>query len=327
MDIKEYLKLDEWRYNTLENGTILLYEYLNNANPDVIVPNFRTMINHGVNMTFFVNDVPFANKSQINSVDLNYIPFKDNEMTQEFNNCTNLTEVTNINQNVIGMHGTFYNCTKLVNIPVIPNSVINMYETFYRCFNLFNISTIPDNVINMCGTFCNCINLVNAPEIGEGVINASYTFRNCSNLTGDIIIRSNQVNSATNCFIDTSLNKDVYIPFTYHVPETLYAWHATLMATYNSLPYTVYTKTETPTTGVSGQIFYENGVEYPGNIIIVSGSLIMIQNSPLQFHRNSFYDMIDGENTITYNSFINAGYTTDPSNRVNGVLLKDLSII
>jgi hypothetical protein len=90
--------------------------------------------------------------------------------------------------------------------------------------------------------------MIFAPEIPINVSNVNYCFDNCINLTGDIIIGSVQITDATDCFNNTSLPKNVYIPFTYQ----------------------------------------------------------------------------NGDNTLTYNSFINAGYGTDPSNRVNGVCLFDV---
>jgi hypothetical protein len=73
------------------------------------------------------------------------------------------------------------------------------------------------------------------------------TFYQCYNLTSDVVIHSENISDATNCFYGTSLDKNVYIPFTYS----------------------------------------------------------------------------NGENTLTYNTFINI-YSTDPSNRINGVLLMDI---
>ena len=39
------------------------------------------------------------------------------------------------------------------------------------------------------------------------------TFSGCSNLIGDIIIHSEQISNVENIFQDTSLDKNVYIPF------------------------------------------------------------------------------------------------------------------
>ena len=241
----------------------------------------------------YIDTNTFKNNKTVVNIDLCDVPWVNNSMFNAFYNCNNLTSVTNINQNVtsiayafrscsnlvnapvIGnnvtnMYGTFYNCIRLVNAPIIPNNVTSMVETFYYCYNLVNASVIPNNVASMYQTFLNCRNLVNVPVIPNSVTDMAYTFSNCrnlvnvpvipnsvtdmsrtfwncSNLQGDIYIKSENITNATNCFNQTSLTKNVYIPFT-----------------------------------------YENGV-----------------------------------NTLTYNSFINAGYTTNGS--VNGVYLKDIN--
>ena len=68
----------------------------------------------------------------------------------------------------------------------------------------------------MSFTFFRCCNLVNAPVIPTNVTDMSWTFDSCANLTGNIKITSNRINntSMANCFRNTSLTKNVYIPFT-----------------------------------------------------------------------------------------------------------------
>ena len=234
----------------------------------------------------------YQNRSDILDVDLVYTPWQNNDMSSAFVNCTNLTDVFNINQNVTNManafngcsnlvnapvmpdgitdiNNTFQNCTSLRNVTTLPNSVTNvaatfaycsslvnapvihngitdMDSTFWECTRLANIAEIPNSVISLNYTFYGCYNLVNAPEIPNSVTFMSSTFSNCVNLTGDIYIQSENITNAINCFKNTTLNKDVYIP---------------------------------------------------------------VQNN--------------GVNTATYNAFKEAGYSR--STRVNGVLLKDLN--
>lgn len=220
-----------------------------------------------------------------------------------FRNCTNITNINmTIPNSISSTYGTFYRCWNVVNFPSIPDSVVDMTGTFQQCHNAtlnnshisnnvtqlylcfqqcYNLSgdlIIPQTVVNMRGTFSqivnrsaninvdmdNCINLedmsdcfnkatflTSAPNMYNcvNVQNVFNTFVNCQYLTGDIIFGSNQITNAIDCFNNTSLDKNVYIPFTYQ----------------------------------------------------------------------------NGDNTLTYNSFINAGYGTDPTNRVNGVCLYDLA--
>lgn len=213
----------------------------------------------------------YQNRSDILDVDLVYTPWQNNDMSSAFVNCFNLTDVMHINNNITNMFQSFKFCTNLINAPTIPNSVSDLSWAFSYCNSLVNAPIIPNSVSNMSGAFSFCVNLVNTPVIPENVNNIERIFKgcfslvnaptipnsvtnvdgmfdSCSNLTGEISIESENVTSAIMCFWNTSLDKDVYIPF-----------------------------------------------------------------------KNN------GEYTQTYNAFINAGYTTDPTNRVNGVLLIDVN--
>lgn len=118
------------------------------------------------------------------------------------------------------MSGMFYDWTSLKSAPVIPNSVTDMSHTFAVCTNLTTAPSIPNSVTNMYDTFSHCNALVTAPTIPESVINMLGTFGDCTNLTGNIYIKSENVSNVrsgtiTSIFINTTLTKNVYIPFTY----------------------------------------------------------------------------------------------------------------
>lgn len=157
---------------------------------------------------------PFYGKSTITSVDLGNAPWTNNSMEDAFHACSNLTTVTNINQNITTLYDTFWRCIRLVNAPVIPNSVTNMAKTFSECANLQNPPAIPISVVNMRRTFEYC-NLISAPTIPNSVDTMNETFLYCQYLAGDVFIESNQIINATDCFARTSITKNVYIPFTY----------------------------------------------------------------------------------------------------------------
>lgn len=131
----------------------------------------------------------FTKKQFITSVDCSNIPWKDNSMLHAFAGCRNLTQVSNINNNVTNLDGAFSN----TNISTAPN--------------------IPHGVTNMNSTFSSCSSLVNAPVIPSGVTNMYYTFNDCRKLTGNIIINSSVVTNANSCFGNTTLAKYVYIPY------------------------------------------------------------------------------------------------------------------
>ena len=177
----------------------------------------------------------FTSKQFITSIDCSNIPWKDNSMFQAFSGCRNLTQVSNINNNVTNlagafastnistapniphgvtnMGGTFSSCSSLVSAPVIPSGVTNMQSTFSHCTSLTDAPTIPSSVTNMHSTFYGCSSLVNAPVIPSGVTNMYYTFNDCRKLTGNIIINSSVVTNANSCFGNTTLTKYVYIPY------------------------------------------------------------------------------------------------------------------
>lgn len=146
---------------------------------------------------------------------------------------------------------TYQNNTDIISVDLNNCNVVNdsLVNAFNGCSNLDSVYNINNNVYNIWSAFNSCTYLVNAPIIPNSVNTMWRTFDNSYKLTGDIIIHSNQITNAIDCFNNTSLDKNVYIPFTYQ----------------------------------------------------------------------------NGDNTLTYNSFINAGYGTDPSNRVNGVCLYDLA--
>ena len=139
-----------------------------------------------------IKNTTYQGNEIINSIDLNYKPWVNNSICKAFDSCTNLTSITNINQNITNGHLAFYNCINLTNIPTIPNSISDMDNMFENCINLTNIPTIPNSVTTL-----------------------SYTFQNCTNIMWNIYIASENIESVEMCFMDTSLTKNVYIPFNY----------------------------------------------------------------------------------------------------------------
>ena len=162
-------------------------------------------------------------------------------MSYTFHNCKSLVNAPSISNSVTNMGWTFARCNNLVNAPVIPNSVTDMTYTFsecnnlvnapaiqnrvnimaytfYGCNSLVNAPVIPNSVTNMLGTFHNCTSLVNAPVIPYkvfGYINdySVSLFKYCSSLTGDIYFHTVKIISASHCFYNSPLQKNVYLPY------------------------------------------------------------------------------------------------------------------
>ena len=247
-------ELEEWRYQPIANREKILLEYLGSSNI-ISVPTNKTYINcyNSENQS----NMPFYNKSLFESVNLRNVRFVNNDMSYAFYGCSNLVNVTNINQNVVDMTRTFFECSKLNAILTIPNNVTNMVATFFGCSNLINAPTIPNSVVNMEGIFASCTNLrnvnkisnnaenlavafygcsnlVNVSVIPENVTNMISTFQGCSNLNGTILIRTNKISDAISCFDETSLYKNVYIPFTYQNGEYTQTYNSFINANYST---------------------------------------------------------------------------------------------
>lgn len=148
-------------------------------------------------------------------VDAPSIPSSVTYMPRAFTGCNNLINAPSIPNSVTQLFETFQNCYSLVNVPTLPDSVTYMYETFSGCNSLVSINHLPNNLTDMQWTFNACSNLVSVPNIPNTVTNMYLTFNGCVNLTGNIYIYSNQVSYASGAFANTSLIKNVYIPYEY----------------------------------------------------------------------------------------------------------------
>ena len=177
--------LSDWEYIN-DNGNITLTKYIGNDN-NVIVPYNIEGINN-----IYIHNESLKYNEIIESIDLSDVQWVDNNMNASFLMCNNLISISNINDNVE-----------------------SMAHCFGGCINLNNISEIPNGVKYFHSVFRNCHNLETAPEIPESAVVLTSAFHDCRNLTGDIIIHSENVSGAVNCFYGSNKRKDVYIPFYY----------------------------------------------------------------------------------------------------------------
>ena len=234
---------------------------------------------------------PFYNKPFITSVDLQYVSWTNNSMDRAFYYCPNLTNVTNINKNIVNMTQTFYYCTNLVTAPIIPNSVTKMYETFAGCTNLVNPPVIPNNVRTIEGIFSHCHNLTNIPPIPNSVTGMSSAFNACYNLITPPIIPASIINMTQtfwNCRNLTSAPA---------IPSSVVNMYMTFQNCQNLI----------------GDIYI-----YGLNIISAYscfGDTALPKNVYIPFNTDL------GIFTNTYNSFNNAGYNTSVIR--NGVTIKE----
>lgn len=166
---------------TNPSSTVGIYNFANSS--------FITCNSGSITVSDGIRQGTFYENKYITSVDLSNTPWYNNDMTGAFYSCSNLTQVSNINNNVTNLEGAF----AYTNISTAPN--------------------IPYGVTNLASTFSNCTSLTDAPTIPSSVTNMRSTFYNCTSLTGNIIINSSVVTEANLCFGNTTLAKYVYIPY------------------------------------------------------------------------------------------------------------------
>ena len=265
--------------------------------------------------TITLNRLAYQDNQIIEEVDLAFVPWETNTMDSAFLNCQNLTNVTNINGNVTNMINAFANCINLVNAPVIPSSVTDMSLTFSGCFKLVNAPEIPNSVTNMCNTFINCDSLNIAPVIPNSVVDMSGTFGYCFKLVNAPEIPNSVTNMCNTFQWCTNLVNAPVIPSS-----------VTDMSLTFSRCFKLVNAPEIPNSVTNMYYTFWDCYNLTGDINILSENISnatnCFYNAPLNkdvyipFKNNDVY-------TQTYNSFINAGYST--TERVNGVRLFDLN--
>lgn len=180
----------------------------------------------------------FTGNSNIHTINLCNTPFVNGDMSSAFRNCTNLVNISNMNQNVTNMAYTFAGLPTSFyqyNFPTIPNSVTNiaglfadhptwtdipvdafvnawsklpaalqnnMSDFLEGCSNLANIpsNVLPNFVTNISGAFRNCAKMTDMPIITENVQDMSYTFTGCYRLVNLNYSIPNSVTNMSNAF-------------------------------------------------------------------------------------------------------------------------------
>ena len=87
---------------------------------------------------------------------------------------------------------------------------------------------------NLDKAFANCYNLYRIDNISDSANSMVETFFNCVNLSGRINITSTEITNAQNCFGETSLEKNVYIPFMYENGVNTLTYNAFIEAGYST---------------------------------------------------------------------------------------------
>lgn len=262
------------------------------------------------------------------------LPSSVTDLAYTFNGCTNLIEPPDVSNsiNLTRIYNAFNGCTNLSYTPDMSHVVTkaNMTAMFAHCRNLSIANPLPPNAESLSQTFINCSSLMTAPLIPSNVINLYKTFDNCVNLCGDVCIKSKDVMNCSNCFNNTMYEKNVYIPFTYteDFNKTLYCLYD---ATNNYKCY-IDTKPSDLTEYQQIMLAYKNDGTVDSDIRYVanygtSGYRVMtmtgIYMCSEDVTNNVNLVIQSGTPTVTYNSFISAGY--DANGGLNGVFLKDIN--
>jgi hypothetical protein len=135
-----------------------------------------------------------------------------------FGQCVNLTTSVTIPSSVQNMAGMYDGCVNITVASGMSNatSVHNSKWSYWNCTGIREIEDLPPNVSEIDGMFSGCSNLTTINvNIPTNVTTADKLFAGCSNLGGDIVFESTEIQTASGCFEGTSLEKNVYIPFTY----------------------------------------------------------------------------------------------------------------
>lgn len=159
----------------------------------------------GFDSPYDCNHGPFHDLTSLVSIDLNYMPcivttrtgtssldpvytYYRNHMDKYFEcsinqNSTNLTQVYNINNDVISMYFTFYKCKKLNYLSNLPSNLQGMEGAFQYCTSLATLPNIPASVTNATRAFIGCTGLINPPTFLGNNISGNNIFQDCTNLT------------------------------------------------------------------------------------------------------------------------------------------------
>ena len=280
----------------------------------------------------------FADNANITSVDLQNIPFVNNQSYRTFYNCTGLTSVTNINDNTTELQATFSYCTSLVNPPVLPSHIQKLDSTFYYCNKLETAPIIPNTVTNMHDTFNMCSKLTTPPTIPNSVTNLDFTFANAGIETAPVI--PNTITSLSFTFGGTKITTPPVIPdvvtnlqYTFYgcrnllnppvIPESVTNMQCSFQeCNFDTAPVI-------PQNVINLNCTFYNCNNLVGDVYIYSdkvtnanGCFHITSDTPKTKYVYIPFKDANNNNTTTYNSFISAGY--DANGTKDGVYLREL---
>lgn len=219
-------------------------------------------------------------------------------ITNIFANCYNLTNLNFTYSSIATTSGlssfsnAFRDCRNVSTFPPLPNNVTNISYAFYNCQNLTEYNCTSD-IVDMTGAFSGCINLQTV-NINNGVTTVQDAFNNCISLSSITLPAS----------ITNSMDK------TFYNCSNLTTITGNISADVNTLVQTFYN-----CKNITGTIHIESNHITNAYQIFNGTSANKSVYIPMKYE--------NGVNTITYNSFKNAGYSRTA--RYDGVILKPLN--
>lgn len=250
----------------------------------------------------YINANCYTGCQTITSIDLKNTPWVNNSMASAFGNCSNLSSVTNINNNVTYMWNTFSYCKKMVNAPLLPDSVTNINQLYSGCYELTNPGILPPYITNLYYVFSGCYKLESVPSIPNSVTDISYAYSSCSNLLYSPTIP----NSVTN--MKETFGYCYRLSNMPSIPDSVINMYRAFSSCNNM---TITNNYVTIGNGVTHMrsTFY-NCSKLSGDICIFSPNVSIANNCFDGCDIYNKYVWIK-PNTTTWNSFINAGYNTN----------------
>lgn len=167
---------------------------------------------------------------------------------------------------------------KIYTVKNLDASTLFQNNTTIQTINLSNKPWVNNS---MASAFINCSNLTEVTNINTSITNLNKTFQGCTNLTGNIYIESSAITNATDAFLNTTLRKDVYIPFKNENSQYTTTYNTFIAAGYDTLgtkhgvylkdinPPVTYTLTINPTPSDATVVLTATGFEQEGNTITV----------------------------------------------------------
>ena len=263
-----------------------------------------------------------------------YVPYDSDEYESAFRGCNSLSVIPEFGNRITNLDYAFRKLPNIRTVTNLPDTILTMTNTFNGCKNLVSV-IIPNNVKSLTNTFSGS-GIVNPPNIPNTVTNMDHTFwlsslKTCPQIPNSVkymegtfsntnIVESahlpDSIVSANGIYWNTNINKVYNFPRKIEDISSMFGYCRQMNCTIPEIPESV--------TNIYGT--FSNCLSLSQDIKILSEGVV---NATDCFYGTSLsknvyipFTYSNGVNTITYNTFTNAGYDTNGT--TNGVYLKDI---